>query len=44
MPRDEFLAWLAAAPSDEPWGDLAGNEDVAEYVHERRRQPAILTE
>jgi hypothetical protein len=44
MPRDEFLAWLAATPPDEPWGDLAGDEDAAEYVHEHRRQSVILTD
>ena len=44
MPREDFLAWLAAAPPDEPWGDLAGDEDAAEYVHERRQRSVILTE
>jgi hypothetical protein len=30
MPQEEFLAWLAATPPDEPWGDLANGEDAAE--------------
>jgi len=42
MSRDEFLAWLAATPPDESWGDLANDEDAAEYVHERRRQSAVI--
>jgi hypothetical protein len=44
MPRDEFLTWLAATPPDEPWGDLANDDDAAEYVHERRQRSVILTE
>jgi hypothetical protein len=27
MPRDEFLAWLASIPSEDPWGDLTGSDD-----------------
>jgi hypothetical protein len=44
MPREEFLAWLAATPPDEPWGDLAGDEDAAEYVHEPHRRSVILAD
>lgn len=42
LPREEFLAWLDANPPEEPWGDLAPNEDVGEYIHRLRRQDAVL--
>ena len=42
MPREQFLAWLSATPPDEPWGDLASDEDAAAYIHERRRQSAVI--
>ncbi len=41
MPMDEFLAWLDANQSVEPWGDIRDDEDAGDYVHRMRRQAAI---